>query len=332
MDKLNVIKLASDMIQNKVSANFSDASKNSDALRDALIEANGGSTEINFKKFHRGNECFEIVEEIIPMVVNEGLSGSEFFFNLVDYRNVALGDEVDFYTEDKTSLVVADASYGVSGVRRQRLGKMTKYDVKTQLKVIKVYEELKRLMAGRTDFNKFIDAVAKAMANQILDDTYTAFKAITASTAGLNSTYVKTGTYAEADLITLISHVEAANEAVATIFGTKTALRTLAMTNLSDEAKSDLYNMGYYGKFNGTNAIYLPQRHQIGTDTFLLDDTKIYIIAGNDKPIKVVTAGTGLLSANDPLQAADFTQNYLYGQEYGVGVAFADKMGFYKVS
>ena len=43
MDKLQVVKLATDMIQGRVSANFADASKNSDALIDALIEANGGS-------------------------------------------------------------------------------------------------------------------------------------------------------------------------------------------------------------------------------------------------------------------------------------------------
>ena len=332
MDKINVIKLASDMIQNKVSANFSDVSKNSEALRETLIEANGGKTTIDIKTFHRGNELFEIVEEIIPVIVNEGLTGNEFFFNLVDYRNILLGDDIDFWTEDKTEFIVADASYGVSGIRRQRLGAMEKYNVDTTLKVIKVYEELKRLLAGRTDFNTFIRKVGEAMQTKIMNDTYNAFKGVTETTRGLNSTYVKSGTYAEDTLLDLVAHTEAANQAVATIFGTKKALRKVTTANVSDEAKSDLYNMGYYGKFNGTNMIYLPQRHDVGTDNFLLDDSKIYVIAGNDRPIKVVNKGVGLLSANDPLQSADFTQNYLYGQEFGVGVAFAQKMGFYSLT
>jgi hypothetical protein len=327
MEKLHVIKLATDIIQNRVSANFSDVAKNSEALREALIEANGGKTTIDFKTFHRGNQLFEIVEEIIPAIVHEGLSGNEFFFNLADYRNLSLGDDIDFWTEDKTEFVVADASYGVSGIRRQRLGEMTKYNVDTTLKVIKVYEELKRLLAGRTDFNTFIIKVSDAMANKLKNDTYTAFKGVTATTRGLNSTYVPTGTYTEDGLLDLVGHVEAATEAVGTIFGTKKALRKVTTAVVSDEAKADLYNMGYYGKFNGTNMIYLPQRHATGTDTFLLDDNKIYVIAGSDKPIKVVNVGTGLLSANDPLQSADFTQNYLYGQEFGVGLAFNEKMG-----
>lgn len=332
MDKVNVIKLASDMIQNKVSANFADASKNSEALREALIEANGGSTSINIKTFHRGNQLFEIIEEIIPLIVHEGLTGNEFFFNLVDYRNIALGDDIDFWTEDKTEFVVADASYGVSGIRRQRLGKMEKYNADTKLKIIKVYEELKRLMAGRTDFNVFINEAGKAMIKQILNDTQTAFKSISSTTRGLTSTYVPTGTYTEDALLDLVQHVEASTEGVATIIGTKKALRKVSTAVVSDEAKTDLYNTGFYGKFNGTNMVFIPQRHVVGTDTFLMDDNKIYVFAGNDKPIKVVNVGTGLMSANDPLQSADFTQNYLYGQEFGIGLAFNEHIGVMSLS
>ena len=327
MDKLNVIKLATDIIQKKVSPNFADASKNAEALREALIEANGGSTTLDVKTFHRGNECFEIIEEIIPLIIHDGLQGNEFFFNLVDYRNIALGDEIDFWKKNETNLIVADASYGVSGIRRQRLGSMTKYNVDTALKVVKVYEELKRLLAGRTDFNEFISEVSRAFTKKIMDNTYTAFNGITSSTTGLNSTYVPTGTYTEDGLLDLVGHVEASTESIATILGTKKALRKVSTAVVSDEAKSDLYNMGYYGKFNGTNMVYLPQRHVSGTDTFLLNDNKIYVIAGNDKPIKVVNVGSGILSANDPLQQPDFTQNYLYGQEVGIGLAFSEKLG-----
>lgn len=332
MEKLQVIKLAKDMIQNKVSANFADVSKNSEALREALIEANGGNTTIDIRNFNRGNECFQIVEEIIPAIVHEGLQGNEFFFNLVDYRNIALGDDIDFWTTNKTNLIVADASYGVSGIRRQRLGKKTKYNVDTTLKIVKVYEELKRLLAGRTDFNEFIAEVAKAMNNKIMNTTYTAFSGVTAATTGLNATYVPVGTYTEDGLLDLVGHVEASNEAIGTILGTKKALRKVTTAVVSDQAKSDLYEMGFYGKFNGTNMIYLPQRHTAGTDTFLLDDNKVYVIAGNDKPIKVVNVGTGLLSVNDPLQTPDFTQNYLFGQEFGVGVAFNEKIGIMTMS
>ena len=332
MEKLQVVKLATDMIANRVPANFADTSKNSDALIDALIEANGGSSEISFKNFNRGNACFEIIEEIIPLIVHEGLKGNEFFMNLVDYRNIALGDDIDFWTEDKTELIVSDAAYGVTGIRRQRLGNKEKYNIDTRLKVVKVYEELKRLLAKRIDFNEFIKKVADAFLKDRYNEIYTAFDGISATTRGLNSTYVQSGTYSEDALLTQIQHVEAANEAVATIIGTKTALRKIATAVVSDEAKSDMYNMGFYGKFNGTNMIWVPQRHKVGTDEFLLNDNKIYIIAGDEKPIKYVTKGEGIMSVNDPLQSADFTQNYLYAEEAGVGVAFSNKIGIRTLS
>ena len=90
--------------------------------------------------------------------------------------------------------------------------------------------------------------------------------------------------------------------------------------------------MGYYGKFNGTNMIYLPQRHKVGTDDFLLNDNKIIVLAGDEKPIKYVTKGEGILSVNDPLQTPDFTQNYLYAEESGIGVAFSGKLGIMTLS
>lgn len=244
MENLQVVKLATDMIANRVSANFADASKNSDALIDALIEANGGSGELNWKTFQRGNACFEIMEEIIPLIVHEGFKGNEFFMNLVDYRNIALGDDIDFWTEDKTELIVSDASYGVTGIRRQRLGRKEKYNVETTLKIVKVYDELKRLLAKRINFNEFIKKVGDAFLKDRYNNIYTAFDGISATTRGLNSTYVKTGSYSEAELLTQIEHVEAANEAIATIIGTKTALRKITTASVSDEAKTDMYNMG----------------------------------------------------------------------------------------
>ena len=331
-DKLKVLKLATDMIKGKVDSNFSDASKNSEALVEQLIELNGDSKELNIKTFHRGNPVFDIVEEIIPVIVHEGLTGDEFFFNLVDYRNIALGDDIDFWTEDKTEFVVADAAYGTNGIRRQRLGAMEKYNVKTQLKVIKVYEELKRLMAGRVDFQTFIKKAGDAMIKEIRQDTYSVFNGVATTTKGLNSTYVKSGSYSEDTLLELVEHVEAANDATATIMGTKSALRKVTTAVVSDEAKTDMYNMGYYGKFNGTNMIYLPQRHKSGSDAFLLDNSKLYVFAGEDKPIKCVNIGEGIMSVNDPLQTPDFTQNYLYGQEVGVGLVFNSKQGFYTLS
>ena len=74
------------------------------------------------------------------------------------------------------------------------------------------------------------------------------------------------------------------------------------------------------------------QVHKAGTDDFLLDDNKLYVIAADDKPIKFVNEGTGLLINHESMENADLTQEYLYGQAYGVGAIFNEKMGIYTLS
>ena len=44
------------------------------------------------------------------------------------------------------------------------------------------------------------------------------------------------------------------------------------------------------------------------------------IVAGDDKPIKFVYEGDSIVLMGDPMQNADFTQEYLYGEKYGLGM------------
>jgi len=54
-----------------------------------------------------------------------------------------------------------------------------------------------------------------------------------------------------------------------------------------------------------------------------MDDDVLTIIAGDDKPIKVVYEGNPIVLMGDPMQNADFTQEYLYGEKYGMGIILA---------
>lgn len=331
MDKTNLVKLALDVMNNTVPGTYTKE-QSVDALRQAFIDANGGSNKIDLKSFRRNPELFEIIEAIIPAIVTKGFHGDEFFMNLVDYRNVALGDDIDFWAEDNSLFIVSDAAHGTQGIRRQRLDVGSKVDVTTTLKVIKVYEELNRLLAGRVDFNGFVERVGKSMASEVYAAIYTALTGISASTTGLNSNYVKSGTFNESTLVTLIDHIEADTGMTARIVGARSALRKVTSATVADEAKSDMYNAGYFGKFNGTEMIVAKQRHAVGGDTFLLDASKIWVIASNDKPIKVLDKGEGLMVDGDPFAKADLTKEYLYGQEIGTAVICAQKLGVYAIS
>ena len=331
-----IVKVAVDAYKGNVEKY--SVGQSQDLLRKALVEANGGSTVLDFKKIRDG-ECkglFALLEEILSKTVIEGLTGDEYFNALVDFRNVAEGDQNVFVVEDNNLFVVSEAADGTQGIRRQRLGGATETSIPTTLKVVRIYEELNRVLSGRVDFNTFINKVAESFKQKLLNDVYTLWSGATAQQLGGVTYFPVAGAYDEDELLELISHVEAAaGGKKATIVGTKKAIRNLKASIECDSAKEDLYHLGYYGNFYGTPVVVTPQRHKIGSSEFVMEDDSITIIAGDDKPVKVVYEGSPIVLMGDPMTNADFTQEYLYGEKYGMGIVLAggnSGIGRYKMA
>lgn len=297
-----------------------------EVLRKALVEANGNSTKLNYKNIRDG-KCpglFALVEEILARTVVDGLQGDEFFNAFVDFRNVALGDENVFDVEDNNLFTVAKAADGTQGIRRQRLSGVSQISIPTELRVVKIYEELNRVLSGRVDFNTMIQKVGESFRQQLLNDIYALWMGATATDLGGNTYFPAAGAYDEATLLTLIEHVEAAaGGKKATIIGTKSALRPLAPAVQGTDSQNDLYNMGYYGKYYGSDVVCVPQRHKLGSTEFVYDDKKLTIVAGDDKPIKVVHEGDATIIMGALDKNADLTQDYLYAEKWGLALVLA---------
>lgn len=325
MAELNdIVKLAIDAYKGSVEKY--SVQKSQETLRNALIEANNGKTALNYKDIRDG-KCtglFTLLEEILNATVIEGLQGDEYFNSLVDFRNVAEGDSPVFVVEDNNLFVVSDAADGTQGIRRQRLSGATEATIPTSMKIVRIYDEMNRVLSGRTDFNKMIDKVSESFRQKLLNDIYALWSGATATQLGGTTYFPEAGSYDEDALLDLVAHVEAAaGGKKATIVGTAKALRKIKESVDSDGAKDELHNMGYIGKFYGTPVVATPQRHKVGTSEFVLDDNVITIIAGDDKPLKVVYEGDPIILMGDPMSNADFTQEYLYGCKYGCGIVLA---------
>lgn len=311
MENFNeIVKLAVDAYHgNTVKYSLEESN---DVLRAALIDMNGGSTEIDYKSFRRHPEMFDLIETILARTVVEGFQDDSFFMNLVDFRNVALGDKNLFEVEDDLLFAVAEIAEGTQGVRRQRLNGVTQTSIPTTLKAVKIYDELNRILTGQVDFNKMIAAVGKSFRQQLLNEIYTLWSAAGETELG-GSVYATAGAYSEDNMLDLIAHVEAASGGkTATIIGTKKALRVMAPSIVADGYKDDLYNMGYAGKFYGTPVVAVPQRHLINSTSFALHDDSVTIVAGDQKPIKVVYEGQPTVIMGDPLNHGDLTQDLTY--------------------
>ena len=325
-----VVKLAIDTYNGKVAGEYTE-SKSMDVLRKALIDANNGSTTLDYRAIRDGkcNGLFAIVEEIITKTVIDGLPDSSPIMQLVDFRNLAYGDMQTFFIEDEGNFVVAEVAEGTQGIRKQRMIGGSSVEIKPTVHAVSIYEELARVLSGRIDFNKMIGNVGNSFRKQINDDIYTAFGGIFSE---LSAPYSDSGSYSEDDLITMIGHVEAANDANAIVLGTKAGLRKLGTSVVADSAKEDIYNIGYFGKFNGTPTMALRQYHATGTDTFLLSDNDIWVVTGSMKPIKFVTEGQTLMIAGDPTSNQNLIQTFTTIHKYGVGVVINEKFGIYRIA
>ena len=235
----NVVKAAVDGYKGCVEK-YSVAQSN-DLVREALIEANGGSTKLDYRKMRDG-ECkgvFTLLEQILKRTTIEGLQQNDFFTSLVEYVDVAAGDKPTFILPDTTLFTVDESADGTQAIRRQRLGGTSEITIPTSVKSIRVYEELSRVLAGRVDFNDLIAKVSESYQKRILEDIYKVWAGITANQIGATY-YQMRGSYDEATLLDLIAHVEAAgNGGQAMILGTKKALRNLAPSGIyrmSDKA------------------------------------------------------------------------------------------------
>lgn len=241
----DIVKLAVDSFNGRVEKYSKEQAQ--EALRKALIEANNNKTTLDYKAIRDGkcNGLFALVEEILSRTVAEGLSEDMFFNTLVDFRNVPEGDQNLFIVEDSNLFVVADAADGTQGIRRQRLGGATETAIPTSLKIVRIYEELNRVLAGRVDFNYFINKVAESFRQKMLNDIYAVWSGATADQLGGVTYFPAAGSYDEDDLLDLIAHVEAAaGGKTATIVGTKKALRNLKESIQSDGAKEELHDLG----------------------------------------------------------------------------------------
>ena len=241
----DIVRVAVDAYHGNV--NKYSVNDSMELLHEALVQANGGSTKLNYKNIRDGkcNGLFTIIEEILARTVVEGVQNNDLFMNLVDFRNLKLGDQNKFIVHDEDLFTVAEVAPGTQGLRRQRLSGYNEVTLKTSPKGVKIYDELNRILSGQVDFNYFIDRVSASFERKLLDDIYLLWENATADDFGGTTYFPAAGSYDEDAMLELVAHVEAAaGGKQALIIGTKPALRNLAPAIQGNDSKADLYNEG----------------------------------------------------------------------------------------
>ena len=127
---------------------------------------------------------------------------------------------------------------------------------------------------------------------------------------------------------------ERINSAIETAEKTKLEAEKLFLESEKriNSAKEEMYKMGYYGSFNGTPMIRIKQVHNVGTYTFKLSESDLYVTTGDEKPVKFITEGEMRIINGDALANQDLTQDYFSATQYGTGIVITDLFGKYAIS
>ena len=297
-----------------------------DVIVNRIKEANNGSTTIDYKAIRDGKcpELFAVIEELIDVALDVTALDNSPLAEMIETKNGNWGDKPEFLVADNSLLTVDVVANGTQGIRRQRLIGGQKVTLTPVNKAIKIYEELVLILSGRIDWVEFVNRVAKSFEREFYASVAKQLNNL--STARFN--VVSSGSATEAGLLSLIEKVEAATGKTAYVLGTRTALRAFPLAMAGEKVKDDYYEMGYAGKFNGTDCIRL-KNYLDAAGNFVLSDTRVYVIAGDDKFIKHYVEGEPIVIARDAVDNADLTQEYTVIRREGTAVVVSDTMGVY---
>lgn len=293
-----------------------------------------------------GRQFFDVIEEITDWTVSTGLKENEWFTSLVNYKNIADGDENLFYNEhEEVILSVARMGKRHHDTMLQRLPEGSTYSVDTDLYGAAVGADIDRYLIGQEDWTKLIDAITKAFIVMTQD---LIFAEILAAPAKLpvQTGFVETGALAEGTrkkFNKMLQNVSVANDnADVVIMGTMVGLQELEnlikVDWISSNQKEAVASMGRLGNYGRYQLVEIPQRfakNDVTRDVY--DDNILWVFAaGDEKLVDMVDVGETLIDEITERGEAngriDDIMKYEVQRELGVATRLGKYFGQWKIT
>ena len=312
----------------------------------AAIGLNENSTKTEVRKAIRKNQqvLFDLIEEVVPNMLVSGWQDNPFFNEFVETRNIDIGDQNVFYTEDETILSVSKVSGNHWDIDRVKLGKGKTFSVETSWYGIAIYEEFEKIMTGLGDFARMVSKIYEAVDRFVNESIYQAFVSAAEQLpggAGGAGQWVKTGALnasTKDTFITLIEDVQMATGMDCVIMGTKTALSKLEgmqdINWISSNMKEERYTTGRLGYFMGVRLVEIKQGFRLNDTTQrLVNDQQLFIMpVGDNKFVKVVNEGQPeMRQVQDNTTNLDMTYDYRYMFKMGIAVQIGLMFGVWNI-
>lgn len=286
-----------------------------------------------YQAYRRNNVVlFEIMEEVVNVAISNDVLDCPFIENFVEVKNRALGDKTAWYSEGKNFLTVASFAGNHWDTNREALDNGEEFTLPKEWVFIHFYDELERFLLNITSLDRLLDVVYKSFNKYLKDRIYAQFQNVASV---VPAEFSKSGNSEEA-VGALCDLVQAAGGySSLTIAGTKAALRKLAGIvpdkMFADSQREAKANTGSIGEWEGNKLMVIPQTLKPGTFELALDDSMLFIMGADVKPIKLEFIGdTRTQEVKDGRINNDMTLELQVQTCFGMGMIIPSAFGMFK--
>jgi len=310
-----------------------NSEKANEALRARFTEmlpAPNAMGHYNYRKLVKAlPEVFEIIEEVLDVTVNDAWKSDPFYRELVDARNLALGDKNDFLIEDNTWISVNKFSGNTWDTDREKALGRKRISLETEWFYAHVYDDFERFRTGAITIDVLLNKMTEAfvrhvdtMISMVFDDAATNLPAQFNIAAALAMDVMRE----------LIQKVRTAGGKNVRIMGTEMAiaqLNELAEVKYSNDMKNEVYSTGKLGKWMGNTIVEIPQAFTPGTYDWAIDNDFLLVVPEGDKFVKFVDEGETRSQEKTEQDNHDQTLSWQIQRKMGAGAIFSTLFGKY---
>lgn len=327
--------LMNDGLSNKIGLFNEHAAKYTDqAVREAFFEILG-EDKLTYQNWRANkNNLFSIMENVLTTNLPLAWENSSFYDQFVEIRNGATGDSNEFIVPDNSIMVASRISGNHWDINRQKIQGNRGFSVVTEWIGIRVYEELERFLKGITTLVEMMTKLQKSFQTEIDSRVYAAFNGIGTY---LPAKFQESGSYDKSTMNDLIQRVQVASQKNVILAGTRSALSTVAeglgTAWISEAAKQELATTGMVIENIGLpcKTMLIPQTFLRGTYDFKVDNSTLYVLPENSKPIKLFFEGETRTLERGYQENKDMTFDAIIEQKLGAAIIVDSLVGKYTI-
>lgn len=327
--------LINDTISNKVALFNENAAKHTDqAVREAFFNILGDD-KLTWQNWRANKiQCFEVIENVLNVNLPLAWENSPFYDQFVEIREAALGDTNEFTVDDDGMLFTSRIAGNYWSIDRQKLQGRKSFSIQTEWIGIRVYDELERFLKGTVTLAGMVAKLQKFFQNEIDSRIFTAFNGIGTY---LPAKFNENGSYDKDTMADLIQRVQVASQKNVILAGTRSALAHIVdgvdAHRMSERQKEELATRGALLELTGlgVSALEIPQVFVRGSYDFKVDNSSIFVLPDNTKPIKLFFEGDTRAKETNEKDNDDMTIDTTVETKLGSGIIVSSLVGKYNI-